>query len=148
MTSVAVSNTSRILSVREQVFKPLSAWVSSLLQDSLVLAAPKKKTSHQKKRSRLLGPGDKQLKTLGNLNRCPSCGHYKRANTLCQFCVNSVFDIWKGLFKSPDTKVSEEALTETDKRIIYPGRKLTPRLRKLNEPQTYLNRRWRTLRKD
>ena len=68
---------------------------SNTIDTGVLKAVPKKKVSHQKKRQRLYGPGSKQLKMVHHLNECPSCGHYKRANTLCMYCVDSIRRIWK-----------------------------------------------------
>lgn len=106
------------------------------LWDGLLLAAPKKKVSHQKRRQKLLGPAKKQLKVLNNLNRCPSCGHYKRAHTLCMNCVIEVKNYWrkKDLEKQPEGYVDpldlesgktmeiggiEEDANAVSKRLLY-----------------------------
>jgi ribosomal protein L32 len=63
--------------------------VPSLLGDlweSILRAVPKKKTSHMKKRHRQMA--GKALKDVTSLNRCPACGHVKRAHILCPYCVN------------------------------------------------------------
>ena len=55
------------------------------LWESVLRAVPKKKTSYQKKRSRLLA--GKGLKDVEALNKCSACGNIKRAHLLCPFCV-------------------------------------------------------------
>jgi ribosomal protein L32 len=50
----------------------------------LWMAAPKKKTSHARKRLRQL---NKQLKNLTSIYPCPLCGHAKRTHRLCLNCL-------------------------------------------------------------
>lgn len=111
-----------------------------------LLAVPKKKTSHMKKRQRMLGPhGMKNAKYLNNLNRCPSCGHYKRMNTLCMHCVNEIKFIWKNhLGESPSTSYKPDISAE-DYKILYPGKKDTAYIKKLKDKDSYLKKRLRTL---
>lgn len=118
----------------------------------MLLAAPKKKTSHQKKRQRLLADNANRnnVKFLNNLNKCPSCGHYKRMNTLCPFCVGEIRHIWKThLANKVEVKETvDSTMSEVDKRIIYPGRVDTAYMRKLKDKDSYLKRRARTLPTD
>jgi len=60
------------------------------LWDGLLNAVPKKKTSHMKKRHRLLASG-KHIRDVTALNKCSACGRTKRAHVLCPYCVQSVF---------------------------------------------------------
>jgi len=53
--------------------------------ESILRAVPKKKTSHMKKRHRQMA--GKGLKDVTALNKCPACGHLKRAHLLCPYCV-------------------------------------------------------------
>jgi large subunit ribosomal protein L32 len=53
--------------------------------ESILRAVPKKKTSHMKKRHRQMA--GKGLKDITALNKCPACGHLKRAHLLCPYCV-------------------------------------------------------------
>lgn len=55
------------------------------LWDSVLRAAPKKKTSLSKRRSRQLA--GKALKDRIDINKCPACGEPKRAHLLCPSCV-------------------------------------------------------------
>lgn len=121
----------------------LSQWLNGIL-----LASPKSKTSHMKKRSRMLGGSHsmKNAQPWNNLNRCPSCGHYKRAHTLCMYCVGQIRYIWKNhLVKEESNVVKDEILDEIDKRIIYPDTCDTPEMRKLKDKDSYLVKRKRTL---
>ncbi|EDO19150.1 hypothetical protein Kpol_1050p7 [Vanderwaltozyma polyspora DSM 70294] len=112
----------------------------------MLLAVPKKKVSHQKKRQRLYAPGKKQLKFQHHLNRCPSCGHYKLANTLCTNCVQEIRHIWKThTNKKVEDPIQEQELSELDRRLIYPGKKETEYEKKLNNKDKYLKRTIKTL---
>lgn len=114
--------------------------------NGILLAVPKKKVSHQKKRQKLYGPGSKQLKMIHHLNKCPSCGHYKSANTLCMHCVEEIRHIWKNhTLRKPEEPLQEQQLSELDKRILYPGKKETEYTEKLKNKGTYLERRLRSL---
>lgn len=111
-----------------------------------LLAVPKKKVTHQKKRQRLYAPGKKQLKFLHELNKCPSCGHYKRANCLCMYCFQQIRHIWKTqTVKKRQEPLQEQELSGLDKRILYPGKKETEYTKKLKDKDTYLERRMRAL---
>lgn len=117
--------------------------------NGILLAVPKKKVSHQKKRQKLYGPGKKQLKMIHHLNKCPSCGHYKRANTLCMYCVGQISHIWKTHTAKEEIKPrQEEELSELDQRVLYPGRRDTKYTKDLKDKDNYLERRVRTLKKD
>ncbi|CAN6651657.1 large ribosomal subunit protein bL32m [Trichomonascus vanleenenianus] len=121
----------------------------ALFQDSgIVLAVPKKKTSHQKKRQRQLSPRNK-INPLNNLNRCPACGNFKRAHTLCMHCVNEIKGLWKKESPvAPQKKLPGSEYTESldpvDKRILYPGKVKSQHQRTL-EKKEYLYSRPRTL---
>lgn len=111
-----------------------------------LLAVPKKKVTHQKKRQRLYAPGKKQLKMLHHLNRCPSCGHYKRSNCLCMHCFQQVHHIWKSqTVKERPEPLQEQELSDLDKRILYPGKKDTEYKKKLRDKESYLEKRMRSL---
>lgn len=120
----------------------LSQWLHGIL-----LAAPKKKTTHRKKRSRMLGGWHsmKNAQPWNNLNKCPSCGHYKRAHTLCMYCVGQIRYIWKNQLIKESKKVEGPVLDEIDRRIIYPEKCDTPYMKKLKDKDSYLERRKRTL---
>lgn len=111
-----------------------------------LLAVPKKKVTHQKKRQRLYAPGKKQLKFIHHLNTCPSCGHYKRANCLCMHCFQQIRHIWKTqTVKERQEPLQEQELSDLDRRILYPGKKETEYTKKLKDKDTYLEKRLRTL---
>lgn len=113
--------------------------------NGILLAVPKKKTSHMKRRLRLYTPGSKQIKLKNELNRCPACGHYKRAHYLCMNCVSQIEKYWK----QRDAKLQPEEYHEDfsnplDEQVLYPGK--TERLyeRKLRK-KDYLVQRPKTL---
>ncbi|CAI4056565.1 mitochondrial 54S ribosomal protein bL32m SKDI_03G0680 [Saccharomyces kudriavzevii IFO 1802] len=117
--------------------------------NGILLAVPKKKVSHQKKRQKLYGPGKKQLKMIHHLNKCPSCGHYKRANTLCMYCVGQIRHIWKAhTAKEEINPKQEKELSELDQRVLYPGKRDTKYTKDLKDKDKYLERRIRTLKKE
>ncbi|KAI0162806.1 ribosomal protein ymL32-like protein [Pestalotiopsis sp. NC0098] len=69
--------------------------------EGILKAVPKKKTSHMKKRHRLLA--GKALKDVTALNKCPACGHTKKMHTICPQCMGKI----QGMF--PNTsKPAEE----------------------------------------
>lgn len=114
--------------------------------NGILLAVPKKKVSHQKKRQKLYGPGSKQLKMIHHLNKCPSCGHQKRANTLCMHCFDEIRKIWKSHTFMMDKEVPQEKeMSDLDKKILYPGKKSTEYEQKLKDKDSYVERRMRTL---
>lgn len=114
--------------------------------NGILLAVPKKKVSHQKKRQKLYAPGKKQLKMIHHLNKCPSCGHYKRAHTLCMHCVNQIRHIWKNnTRRDAETPIQEQELSKLDQRILYPGKKETAYIKKLKDKDSYLEKRMRSL---
>ncbi|ODQ52960.1 hypothetical protein SAICODRAFT_30388 [Saitoella complicata NRRL Y-17804] len=76
------------ISIRIAVPAPLLG-----IWDSIFRAAPKKKTSHSRKRMR---QATKYLRDNLGLNRCPSCGMVKRAHTLCTPCYGDIKKVWKG----------------------------------------------------
>lgn len=103
------------------------SWGRSAEVDTSVLeAAPKKRTSHQKKRQRQLA-GNNQRKPLRNINRCPSCGHYKRAHTLCMNCVQEIQRVWRA-------KERQETESQVDKSKIYDSERLSPEDTAFNYP--------------
>ncbi|AET37522.1 mitochondrial 54S ribosomal protein bL32m Ecym_1283 [Eremothecium cymbalariae DBVPG len=114
--------------------------------NGIVLAVPKKKVSHQKKRQRQYAPGKKQLQMMHHLNKCPSCGHYKRQNTLCMYCFNEIRHIWKTYTNKPlEEPLQEQELSDLDKRLLYPGKNETEYLERLRDKDSYLEKRVRTL---
>ncbi|ODV83632.1 hypothetical protein CANARDRAFT_29857 [[Candida] arabinofermentans NRRL YB-2248] len=91
--------------------------------NGILKAAPKKKVSHMKRRTRLYAPGKKQVKLNNNLNRCPSCGNYKRSHFLCMHCVSEIKKLWKDTEKEqlPQPYI-EEFVNPLDEKVLYPGK--------------------------
>lgn len=114
--------------------------------NGILRAAPKQKVSPQKRKQKLYGPGRKQLKMLHHLNRCPSCGHYKRAHTLCMHCVSQIQKVWrKDLHAKEKSELVEQELDEVDKRILYPGKVESEYSKMLKKRKEYVDSRVRTL---
>lgn len=105
----------------------------------ILKAAPKKKTSHMKRRQRLYGPGDKHVKLNNNLNRCPACGHYKRSHFLCMNCVGQIRKFWKQR-DAPESNEAEEFSNPQDEQILYPGKTEREYERKLKSKDWLLKR--------
>ena len=59
---------------RQMIPGMTSAW------DGFLMAVPKKKTTHAKKRMRMT---NKYLRPNQNVRRCPQCGTWKLAHTYC-----------------------------------------------------------------
>lgn len=111
----------------------------------IVYAVPKKKTSHRKKRQRQLS-GRNQVNPLNNLNRCPACGNYKRAHTLCMNCVSQIQRLWRLRDnKKPEELEQEKNLDDVDKRILYPGKHESDYEKNLKKRYEYIPSRPRTL---
>ena len=76
-------------------FTPLylttNTFIASLLSN-IWLAAPKKKTSYQKARSRRYDGKYLKDKTLV---KCPACGSPKLPHTLCMECMRAIKYQWK-----------------------------------------------------
>lgn len=120
-----------------------SSVVINYLQETILLAVPKKKVSHSKKRSRLLGPHSmRKVSLVQNLDKCHSCGHIKRSNAVCMYCLGSITHIWKQQLAQ---ETNEHGMDETDKRIVYPGRIDTEEIKELKDKDKYLKKRMRTL---
>ncbi|KAI8973759.1 hypothetical protein BDF20DRAFT_883927 [Mycotypha africana] len=68
------------------------AWLEPFLW-----AAPKKKTSHSKKRMRASNKG---LQNKENIGTCPACGHPKLLHHLCGNCYKNIKEKAKSLLFS------------------------------------------------
>ncbi|KAF3013220.1 hypothetical protein E8E14_006111 [Neopestalotiopsis sp. 37M] len=69
--------------------------------EGILKAVPKKKTSHMKKRHRLLA--GKALKDVTALNKCPACGHTKKMHTLCPQCMGKIQGMFPNTSKPAET---------------------------------------------
>ncbi|KAL6940081.1 hypothetical protein ACO0QE_003965 [Hanseniaspora vineae] len=116
--------------------------------NGILRAVPKKKMSLQKRRSRQLAPARKQEKYINHLNRCPSCGHYKRSHTVCMNCFVEVRDLWTKFMGKPakSEPLQNEYLTKEDKTLLYSNRKPMDfeksalRRKNINEKNRLMNR--------
>ncbi|KAJ5086308.1 WD domain protein [Penicillium alfredii] len=109
-----------------------SLWAISLpvpsllsdLWDSVLRAAPKKKTSHMKRRHRQLA--GKALKDVHGLSKCPACGQIKRSHVLCPHCVKAhpvdIFSLavtdTQILSASGASSIKVHSTTDTDFRLV------------------------------
>jgi large subunit ribosomal protein L32 len=66
---------------------------TSYLADSLLLAVPKQKVTHARKRERMTS---KWLKNVQNIVRCPQCGNAKAMHTICWACYKRLKFHMKG----------------------------------------------------
>lgn len=98
-----------------------------LIDNGMILrAAPKKRTSHRRRREKLYASGDKKIKPLENLVRCPACGHVKRSHFMCMHCFAEIRTFLKEKKKAlfPEPKKPQTDLDPLDERIVYPLRRL------------------------
>jgi large subunit ribosomal protein L32 len=68
------------------------AWIPSLISDiwgAILLAAPKRRATHQTKRTRQNAPENK-LQNKQNITVCPFCGEPKLLHHLCHKCFTKV----------------------------------------------------------
>lgn len=68
------------------------AWIPSLITDilgSLLLAAPKRRATHQVKRTRQNAP-ENRLQNKRNITECPFCGEPKLLHHLCYKCYEKI----------------------------------------------------------
>ncbi|ROT42360.1 ribosomal L32p family protein [Sodiomyces alkalinus F11] len=70
----------------------IPAWLGDIWE-SILRAVPKKKTTHSKKRSRLMA--GKALKDVTSLCKCPGCGQVKRQHVLCPHCMEQIKTMWR-----------------------------------------------------
>ncbi len=63
----------------------------------LLLAVPKQKVTHSRKRKRM---ATKQLKNLQNITKCPACNGPKLAHSLCWPCFSKEQKERKSLLKT------------------------------------------------
>lgn len=150
LPSIGISIPSLLGGSEKSVGKSLQERVEEALKDEedpffidngFLRAVPKKKVTHQRKRRRQLAPGSKQLKYLHNLNRCPSCGHYKRSHTLCMHCVLQIKNLWRQDIVKEEIK---QELDSVDEKLIYPGKHESEYEKELKKKE-YVLKRQRTL---
>lgn len=90
----------------------------------ILRAVPKKKPSYRRTRQKLYAPGQKQIQPLGNLVRCPACGHVKRSHFMCMHCFAEIKSFLKAKKKALQDLVEppQSNLDKIDEKIIYPGK--------------------------
>lgn len=106
---------------------------------TILKAAPKKRMSHRRHRTKLYAPGDKQIKQLNNLVRCPACGSFKRSHFMCMHCFAEIKAFLKGMKRDngliKDTPNPQTDLDPVDERLLYPGKFVLQDERKLKEKE-------------
>lgn len=93
---------------------------------AILKAVPKKRPSHRRTREKLYAPGDKQIKHMDNLCRCPACGHVKRSHFMCMHCFAEIRSFLKAKKRAllGEPEVPQANLDPVDEKIIYPGKYL------------------------
>ncbi|PRT55390.1 54S ribosomal protein L32, mitochondrial [Wickerhamiella sorbophila] len=128
-------------------------WSRDVEDTSVLEAVPKKRTSHRKKRQRQLA-GNNQQKPLKNLGRCPACGHFKRAHTLCMNCAEEIRQVWKLRDKQaaeakldPTKQYDDSGASPEDVALNFPARHSRPSeyQEKLADKEEYVLGRPKTL---
>lgn len=108
-----------------------------MMDNGILKAAPKKKLSHSKHRMKLYAPGNKQIKELNNIVRCPACGSVKRSHFMCMHCFHEIKTFLKALKREngllPPKESPQSNLDPIDERIIYPGKFESDHDRQLRE---------------
>lgn len=107
---------------------PIPSWTG------ILLAAPKQRQSHSKKRRRQLA-GRTALRPLKVFGRCPSCGRVTRTHTLCMPCVLEVQQMWgkerQAITQAERSKTAPEnyddsTLSTSDKALNFPNKVKRP----------------------
>lgn len=114
---------SRLQELKELIEESGSA--PFMFDNGMILrAVPKKRPSHRRTREKLYSPGDKQIKHLDNLGRCPACGHVKRSHFMCMHCFAEIRSFLKAKKKAllGEPEVPQANLDPVDEKIIYPGK--------------------------
>ncbi|KAI9022556.1 hypothetical protein DFJ74DRAFT_669996 [Hyaloraphidium curvatum] len=73
------------------------SWIPSLITDiwgAILLAAPKRRTTHRTKRTRQNAPENK-LENRRDITQCPFCGEPKLLRHLCMRCYETVKEKYK-----------------------------------------------------
>ncbi|KIM22013.1 hypothetical protein M408DRAFT_333132 [Serendipita vermifera MAFF 305830] len=84
MTLAMTASWSRHLPGLESLLELFPPWL---------LAVPKKKVSHSRKRMRSANKG---LKDKQNIHSCKACGRPKLMHNLCHHCFSEIRRAWKG----------------------------------------------------
>lgn len=98
------------LHIRPSTIHPSTT--SSFSTTAALLAVPKKKTSHSKRRHRQLA--GKALKDVVAVVNCPGCGRPKKAHFLCPYCVAEMKFGWLDQYVNGQGKVAEKRAREQE----------------------------------
>jgi len=101
-------SSSNPLATLAQTFQTLWQLPGSLLEllPPIVLAVPKSKVSHSRKRMRSANKG---LKEKLNVVTCPGCGRAKRAHHICPNCYSEISRSFKAAIKSQISSTAPQA---------------------------------------
>ncbi|ORY29538.1 ribosomal L32p protein family-domain-containing protein [Naematelia encephala] len=82
--------------------------ISSLLElfPPILLAVPKKKVSHSRKRMRSAIKG---LKNKTNFSICPACGEPKLSHNICPSCYSQISRRWKAEARGEDITIHADS---------------------------------------
>lgn len=85
------------VAIRNGAFSGLKSWLGGMIRSftvpvldidfSLLLAVPKQKVTHSRKRMRM---ATKQLRNLQNITKCTACGSPKLMHSLCWTCYGKM----------------------------------------------------------
>lgn len=134
-TKEAIHNDKRLQELKEQI-EANNGDAPFMIDNGMILrAVPKKKPSYRRTRQKLYAPGDKQIKHLDNLVRCPACGHVKRSHFMCMHCFAEIKSFLKMKKKSAQEPVEQPQanLDPIDEKIVYPGKHESEHQRRLKK---------------
>lgn len=123
-TQGSIQNDRRLQELKEQI-ENNNGEAPFMIDNGMILrAVPKKKPSYRRTRQKLYAPGDKQIKHLDNLGRCPACGHVKRSHFMCMHCFAEIKSFLKMKKKATQDPVEapQANLDPIDEKIVYPGK--------------------------
>lgn len=129
------SDNERLKELKEQI-EANNGQPPFMIDNGMILrAVPKKKPSHSKTRMKLYAPGSKQIKPLENLVRCPACGHVKRSHFMCMHCFAEIRTFLKLKKKALQEafEAPQSNLDPIDEKILYPGKHVSERERRLKK---------------
>lgn len=126
---------SRLENLRKEIEEGNGDMPFAIDNGMILRAAPKKKHSKGRSRMKRLAPGDKQVKRLDNLVRCPACGHVKRSHFMCMNCFAEIRAFFKT--KKNDSlevpKAAQANLDPVDEKVLYPGKYMSEYERRLKK---------------
>ncbi|KAK6459029.1 mitochondrial ribosomal large subunit protein [Scheffersomyces xylosifermentans] len=122
----SLSQDKRLKELKEQIENNNGQPPFMVDNGTILRAAPKKKMSKRRHRTKLYTPGDKQVQPLNNLVRCPACGNVKRSHFMCMYCFAEIKAFLKGKKREngliKDVENPQTNLDPVDERILYPGK--------------------------